>query len=361
MTLTHWITGFKERRKTREGELKDFEAARESEQAFAAVKRGVSEIALERIVGTVGRYQDFDRRFRPKQTEKSERYQNILQAMIAGRALPPISLYQIKNDFFILDGHHRFLAARELERTHISAHILELLPSADTLDNRLYLEKTGFRDKAGLANTIELTELDQFVHLEQQIRVHQAYLERQQEKEIGYQEAAADWYRTIYRPLVMLIESSGLVGGFPGRTVDDLYLYISIHQWEWSRHRTYGLGIDQLIPKDMEAFRETMQNHAQASYPEMKREIIVFIMMDVDSRQEMKIIDRLMALDEVREVHSIHGSVDLLVKVVLSRDLLSSDAELINQFTYMHLRSLRGVRSTQTLIPGLSRVREPQQ
>ena len=67
--------------------------------------------------------------------------------------MPPISLYQIKEDYFILDGHHRFRAARELGRSHIRSRIVELLPSKNTLENNLYIERIGFRDKAGLADS----------------------------------------------------------------------------------------------------------------------------------------------------------------------------------------------------------------
>jgi hypothetical protein len=47
------------------------------------------------------------------------------------------------------------------------------------------------------------------------------------------------------------------------------------------------------------------------------------------------------------------------VKVVLTRDLLSSDAEIISQFVHERVRQLPGVISTKTLIPGLSKIKMP--
>jgi hypothetical protein len=338
--------------------LVSFHDARQREQAEDCIDRGTRMVPIEKIVGTVGRYNDFDGQFRPRKQGGSPRLLGIMEAMRAGQALPPVSLYQIKDDFFVLDGHHRVLAARELGREEINACIVELLPSADTLENRLYREQVEFRDKAGLAATIELTELDQFVHLEQQIRIHQAHLARRQGREVEFTKAATDWYQTIYTPLARLIERSGLVERFPGRTVDDLYLYISLHQWEEGRERRYGIGIDNLIPRDMEAFREKMAQYKEKQYPEMKRNITVFVLINVEGKHEQKIMDRLFALDEVKELHSVHGSIDLIVKIVLERDLLCSDAEVISQFTHAMIRPIRGVQSTQTLIPGLSRVKE---
>jgi DNA-binding Lrp family transcriptional regulator len=70
-------------------------------------------------------------------------------------------------------------------------------------------------------------------------------------------------------------------------------------------------------------------------------------------------MDRIYELEPVREIHSVHGDVDLLVKVELTRDLLSSDAEIISQFVHEHIRQLPGVSSTTTLIPGISKIKKP--
>ena len=81
--------------------------------------------------------------------------------------------------------------------------------------------------------------------------------------------------------------------------------------------------------------------------------------MNVQAKKEFKVVDRIFELEEVREVHSVHGDVDILIKIVLSRDLLSSDAEIISQFVHEQIRQLPGVISTQTLIPGYSKIKEP--
>jgi DNA-binding Lrp family transcriptional regulator len=108
----------------------------------------------------------------------------------------------------------------------------------------------------------------------------------------------------------------------------------------------------------MEAFREKMSNMKEVEYPEMKRDITAFVLMNVKAKSEFRIMDKLFSLEEVREVHSVHGDIDLLVKITLTRDLLSSDAEIIGQFVHEQIRSMPGVTSTQTLIPGASKVKE---
>ena len=99
----------------------------------------------------------------------------------------------------------------------------------------------------------------------------------------------------------------------------------------------------------------------EIEYPEMKRGITAFVLMNVTGKQEKKIIEKLFALKEVEEIHSVHGDVDFLVKVCLTRDLLSSDAEIISEFVHQKMRQLNGVISTKTLIPGLSRIKSKNQ
>jgi DNA-binding Lrp family transcriptional regulator len=91
----------------------------------------------------------------------------------------------------------------------------------------------------------------------------------------------------------------------------------------------------------------------------MKQGITVFILMNLQTNKGMKLIEKLYDLDEVKEIYSVHGDVDLLVKVELTRDLLSSDAEVISQFVQERVRQLPGIISTNTLIPGFSKIKTP--
>lgn len=338
------------------GATASFTRRQEEECAYEAVERGTTMVPLNRIIGSVGRYHDFDHQFKSRHgaaARRNERLASILSAMKEGRALPPIALYQIKEDYYILDGHHRFQAAKELGYSEIRSKIIELLPSDNSLENILYREKTEFKDKYKLPAAIELTEPGQFARLDWQIAEHQGYLRKQENPEIIVETAALDWFSTIYTPLHRLIEKSGLLEAFPGRTAADLYLYISMHQWQQGKKRKYGIKFDKLIPPDMETFRINMMEQ-ETNYPEMQREITVFMLLNIEGKTEEAIIEKMMALEEIREIHTVHGTFDLLVKITLHRDLLSSDAELISHFTQETIRQWKGVISTHTLIPGMS-------
>ena len=340
-------------------EVKRFKDQQATEGAYDSHDRGTRYVALDRITGSVGRYKDFDSQFRLRQRASSERLKWIRDAMRQGRNLGPVKLYQIKNEFYVLDGNHRIAAAKELHQDEILAHIVELVPTDNSLQSILYRERAEFADRTKLPVEINLTEVSQYAHLLDQISEHQAFLQQADGQTIAFEDAALDWYKTIFRPLCSIIKNGRLGESFPERTVADLYAYMTLHQWKEGRQRHYGIGIGKIIQNDMEAFRKKMEELKDYEYPEMKRGITVFILMNVQAKKEIKLMERIYELEPVREIHSVHGDVDLLIKVELTRDLLSSDAEIISQFVHEQIRQLPGVSSTTTLIPGISKIKEP--
>ena len=339
---------------------KSFTADQQAEAAFEKVDRGTRSVPLERIVGSVGRYHDLDRKFRLKPHVGSERQDRIRKAMRAGKSMPPVKLFQIKDQYYAMDGNHRIAVAKELGREDIRAHVVEFLPAKDSPENILYLEKVDFLEQTGLEKDLQLTEFGQYRHLVDQIAAHRRHLEKEQGLPVEIQPAALDWYQTIYLPLCAIIEKGGLLQHFPERTLADLYTYVSLHHWQEDREERahkYGIGIKRLVPDDMEAFREKMAKMKDSEYPEMLREITAFILMTVSASKDYKVVDKLFELDEVKEIHSVHGNVDIIVKVVLKRDLVASDAETIGEFVHKQVRRISGINSTQTLIPGYSRIK----
>jgi hypothetical protein len=347
-----------DRSKEDNNHISSFNEQHAKEEDVEFVDHGVQTIALENINGSVGKYSDFDSRFRPKKHVSGKRFMDIKRTMREGGSLPPVQLYQIRDAYYVLDGNHRVAAAKELGWTEIKAKVIELLSGKNTLDNLLYIERKKFYKRTGLTEKIDLTEVGKYNFLENQIKKHQLYLAGQSGRDCDFLKAAKDWYNTIYFPMVAIIGNGGLVKYFPGRTVADLYTYIAYHHWHRASPRKYGIGIDRLIPKSMEGFRKNMLEKSTPDYPEMKRTITAFVLIDIDTSTGLVVLDKLFALDEIQEVHSVHGSIDILAKIVLERDFLASDAEVIAEFVDQRVRKIEGIIRTQTIIPGLSRVKE---
>lgn len=358
------LTGFRNRLastwqcRAREQRVKSFKENQKNEEAFDHKDRGIRSVPVAQIVGSVGRYHDFDSEFRLMQHVPPDRLENIKQVMMSGKRLPPVKLYQIKDEYYALDGNHRIAAAKEIGYLEIDAKIVEFVPSKNTLDNILYREKSEFNEITRLPHAIELTEVGQYGHLIKQIAKHQDFLQQEAGEPVSFESTARDWYETIYRPLTDIINRGCLMASFPGRTAADLYTYISVHQWEDRRTQNYGSAICQLISDNMEDFRKKMSQMKEVEYPEMQQGITAFILINVKAKSEFKIMNKLFALNEVQEVHSVHGDVDLIAKIMLTRDLLSSDAEIIGQFVHHKVRSIAGVTSTVTLIPSASKMKE---
>ncbi len=345
-------------KKKAETHISSFNEQQEKEGKVEFIDHGVMKVAVEKIIGSVGKYHDFDSQFRPKRQVSSRRFNDIKKAMRSGTPLPPVKLYQIRNDYYVYDGNHRVAAAKELGRDDIQAKVVELLSTRNTMENLLYIEKKNFFENTGLPQNILLTEIGKYKYLETQIQHHQKHLTHISGDETEFKKAAEDWYNTIYLPLTTLIKNGQLNRYFPKRTLADLYAYISYHHWDRSSSRHYGIGIDRLIPRSMQAFRTAMLEKTTPDYPEMKRSITAFILINMDTSTQVKIIDKLFALDEVQEVHSVHGTIDILVKIVLKRDLLASDSEIIAEFVDQRIRKMHGINRTQTIIPGISKVKD---
>src|SRR5512136_1482373 len=73
---------------------------------------GMQQILLDKVVGSVGRYQDFDKAFLPRYRFLRSRWVSIDSAQMQDIILPPIDVYKIGEVYFVRDGNHRVSVAR---------------------------------------------------------------------------------------------------------------------------------------------------------------------------------------------------------------------------------------------------------
>ena len=70
-------------------------------------------VPVDHIIGSEGRYTDFDRQFLPRSDKLKDRWSRIDSAMIESITLPPVDLYKIGDAYFVRDGNHRVSVARQ--------------------------------------------------------------------------------------------------------------------------------------------------------------------------------------------------------------------------------------------------------
>ena len=87
---------------------------------------GLQEVPLDQIIGSEGRYADFDRFFLPLTNETEERWKKIGRAYYQDVVLPPIDLVKIGDLYFVRDGNHRVSVARMRGQLEIDARVVEL-------------------------------------------------------------------------------------------------------------------------------------------------------------------------------------------------------------------------------------------
>lgn len=205
------------------------------------LNRGTQFIAVDHIVGSVGRYRDFDRAFLPLNPAVTERLRRVEQALETGAGLPPIDVYQIGDVYFVRDGNHRVALARQHRHDHIDAHVTEiacrvpLTPEVDVDHLILKAEYSAFLEQTHLDATrpdarIELTEPGRYEIIREHIEVHRYYLGLEHQRDVDLDEAAASWYDAVYVPVIEAIRETGIVREFPRRTEADLYLWVAYHR-----------------------------------------------------------------------------------------------------------------------------------
>jgi hypothetical protein len=90
--------------------------------------RGTRVVEVEEIVGSVGRWRDFDRSFLPTRASIGERWKRIDRAFQRGEDLPPVELHKIGDAYFVVDGHHRVSVARYHDVPTVEAAVAEFHP-----------------------------------------------------------------------------------------------------------------------------------------------------------------------------------------------------------------------------------------
>jgi len=84
---------------------------------------GAHAVVIALICGSESRSTDFDRDFNPLQDRTRDRWLGIAAARQRGRCLPPVTLIQIGDRYFVRDGHHRISVAKALGQKAIEATV----------------------------------------------------------------------------------------------------------------------------------------------------------------------------------------------------------------------------------------------
>ncbi len=249
-----------------EAGLLDFNEVSQRLHLRNAIYRGVQLVPLEKIVGSVGRYQDFTRAFLPLSGGMGGRWQRVAALYLdpTSGGVPPVELYKVGDAYFVKDGNHRVSVARQLGLEDIEAYVWEypepvsgLGPDADIDTLLLEAERQDFLEQTRLdelrpGHNIRLTEPGGYPELLRQIAHYQDVLSRIDGREVPYEEAVTAWYDMIYETTVQMIEEAGVLELFPERTPADFFVWVMRYQRHLQERYGQRMKIEDIarqIPK----------------------------------------------------------------------------------------------------------------
>jgi hypothetical protein len=206
---------------------------------------GLQTIPIDKIVGSEGRYKDFDNRFFPKSGFLRERWKHVDEAQYESIILPPIKVYELGGLYFVRDGNHRVSVAKARGIEFIDAEIVSLqseikLRPAYTLksmikeiisyEKRVFYTETNFGDITDFW-TLDFTSTGQYDIVYNHILTHKAYVEKKENTDMTIADAITSWFNAVYLPIIKAIDDGHVMRYFRAHTKSDLYVWIMLY-WE---------------------------------------------------------------------------------------------------------------------------------
>ena len=198
-------------------ELLSFEEVRRRLGLGTRLPVGRLEIPIASIIGSVGRVQDFDGCFRPKNAK--------LRKAIRERAANPevrdraIQLLQVDHAYFVEDGHKRLSLAIADGRTEVDADVdryqteFHVAPGTTMDAIRVTARERRFRDLTGLARAVPrerfpLSDPDGYLELEESVKAHTLDLSYAAGRLFAAEEGARHWFEAVYLQVLAVADAS---------------------------------------------------------------------------------------------------------------------------------------------------------
>lgn len=204
---------------------------------------GLRTLDLGRIIGSVGKADELGPDFRPLRpsTGEAQRYAQVREASATGTTMPPIDLYKLGYGYYVLDGHRRVAAAKELGQDEIAANVTEFLPTDDPVARRDFAARREFERATGLTR-IGAARPETYARLQEIIDAwgkHHAIADSR--------EAAERWFIRVLRPQMKRIRTRKLGRHFPTERTADIFVRLADHRRELAADRGEKVSWDDAL------------------------------------------------------------------------------------------------------------------
>ncbi len=196
------------------------------------VELGLCDVPLARIIGVAARC--LDEAHRPSRRQIAA----LKRCLQGGKPVPPAEVAQLGEAFYVMDGGALVAAARALGRESVPAQVVRYVAPTEDIAGLLQRERDEFIRQTGLRD-IHLTLAGRYALLLEQIRAHHCWLEQSRGHLFLFAEAVADWWQSLYQPVITGLRQSGAPEELPGLSEGDIYSYLS----EYLAREARALGI----------------------------------------------------------------------------------------------------------------------
>lgn len=243
------------------------------------VYKGMQVVPINLIVGSEGRYKDFDNHFFPKSTFLKDRWEHIDMAHIQDVTLPPISLYEVGGLYFVRDGNHRVSVAKSRGCENIDAEVVslqsevklkpgsskeEMISQVISYEKRVFYAETNFGDITDYW-CLDFTTPGQYDVIYNHILIHKYYINMDKKEEIPFSDAVSSWFENVYLPVIHSIDTHHIMRRFKNRTKSDLYVFL-IKYWDELKQK---FGNDFSLDIAAETFKKAYGNTLSSRFKNM--------------------------------------------------------------------------------------------
>jgi hypothetical protein len=188
---------------------------------YATIEAGLRVIEVRRITGSVNKCHELDRRFRTRRCrDRIERWRRsrLDEQSLQFHSIPPIDVYSLNGEHFVIDGNRRVAAAKEFGLEFMDAHVTECVPHRDREAHRGAVSRRLFEQQTGLKN-VRLDYTSGYAELLEEVREYA--------KGDNLGECARRWYSEVYLPRTGVIAESELKRLYEHTREGDLYLLVN--------------------------------------------------------------------------------------------------------------------------------------
>ncbi len=203
--------------------------------AVTAVKLGLREVPVARITGSVGRAHELLPTFLPRRQRKEDtaRLAIVKRRLEQAEPMPPLELYRLGYEYYVLDGHHRVAAARQLGIGELEAEVTEYLSPTDAEQQQVFRERRAFERETGLTKVgaSRVGTYPQMTGLREASSTPAALAPVSrgagEGHGVGLHEAWRHWYFGFFQPMQRAIRKRGLSLVFPGERSADILVRLA--------------------------------------------------------------------------------------------------------------------------------------